>query len=55
MEALDFIDEVIFKSPENHLLLDPPYYAKGPGLLCNFYSHGDHKNLSKLYFTENEK
>lgn len=46
MEALDFIDEVILNTRKSFTFFDPPYYAKGPGLYTNFYSHGDHKNLS---------
>lgn len=46
MEALDFIDEVILKTKKSFTFFDPPYYGKGPGLYTNFYSHGDHVNLS---------
>lgn len=46
MEALDFIDEVILKTKKSFIFFDPPYYGKGPGLYTNFYSHGDHVNLS---------
>ncbi len=47
MEALDFIDEIILKTRKSFVFFDPPYYGKGPGLYTNFYSHGDHVNLSK--------
>ncbi len=47
MEALDFIDGVICKSRKSFIYFDPPYYGKGPGLYTNFYSHGDHQNLSR--------
>lgn len=47
MEALDFIDDIICKSRKSFIYFDPPYYSKGPGLYTNFYSHGDHQNLSR--------
>lgn len=46
LEALDFIDEVILKRRKAFIFFDPPYYNKGPCLYTNFYSHGDHVNLS---------
>lgn len=47
MEALDFIDNMILKTKKSFTFFDPPYYSKGPGLYTNFYSHGDHVNLSR--------
>lgn len=36
------------KLPKASLLnIDPPYYSKGPGLYCSFYTHDDHVALSK--------
>ena len=46
LEALDFIEEVILKKRKSFIFFDPPYYGKGPGLYTNFYTHGDHVNLS---------
>ena len=46
LEALDFIDEVILHTRKSFVFFDPPYYGKGPELYTNFYSHGDHVNLS---------
>ncbi len=46
LEALDFIEEVILKTRKSFVFFDPPYYGKGPGLYTNFYTHGDHENLS---------
>jgi len=47
LEALEFIDDVILKTKKSFTFFDPPYYSKGPGLYTNFYSHGDHVNLSR--------
>ena len=46
LEALDFIDDVILHTRKSFVFFDPPYYGKGPELYTNFYSHGDHVNLS---------
>ena len=46
LEALDFIDDVILHTRNSFVFFDPPYYGKGPELYTNFYSHGDHVNLS---------
>lgn len=46
LEALDFIDKVILHTRKSFVFFDPPYYGKGPELYTNFYSHGDHVNLS---------
>lgn len=46
LEALDFIDEVILHTRKSFVFFDPPYYGKGPELYTNFYTHGDHVNLS---------
>lgn len=46
MDAEKFIRLNISKTKNSFTFFDPPYYAKGPGLYTNFYSHGDHKNLS---------
>lgn len=46
MEALDFIESIILKKKKSFVFFDPPYYSKGPGLYTNFYTHGDHVNLS---------
>lgn len=48
LEALDFIEEVILKKKKTFIFFDPPYYGKGPGLYTNFYTHGDHVNLSNV-------
>lgn len=57
MEALNFIDTVILRRKKVFIFFDPPYYGKGPGLYTNFYSHGDHVNLSHevLHRLQNRK
>lgn len=46
LEALNFIDDVILHTRKSFVFFDPPYYGKGPELYTNFYTHGDHLNLS---------
>lgn len=48
LEALSFIDEVILKTRKSFTFFDPPYYNKGPELYTNFYTQGDHENLSRF-------
>ncbi len=54
MEAVNFIEEIILKTRYSFTFFDPPYYNKGPGLYTNFYTHGDHENLSR-YILKNMK
>lgn len=55
LEALDFIDNVILKTRSSFTFFDPPYYNKGHELYTNFYSHGDHVNLSRNILTKMSK
>ena len=52
MEALTFIEEVVVHTKKSFVLFDPPYYGRGPELYTNFYTHGDHLNLSKAILTK---
>lgn len=47
LEALEFIDNIILHTRKSFVFFDPPYYGKGPELYTNFYTHGDHVNLSR--------
>ncbi|OAJ73632.1 DNA methyltransferase [Brevibacillus sp. SKDU10] len=47
LDAMDFIHSEITKTRNSFTFFDPPYYKKGQGLYTNFYTHGDHENLSK--------
>lgn len=48
-DAIEFINKVVTKLPENSLTyLDPPYYVKGKGLYINHYDHQDHIEVSKV-------
>lgn len=49
LDAIDFINNVIAKLPDNSLTyLDPPYYVKGKGLYINHYNHEDHVEVSNV-------
>lgn len=52
MEALTFIEEVVVHTKKSFVFFDPPYYGRGPELYTNFYTHGDHLNLSKAILTK---
>ena len=52
MEALNFIEEVVLHTKKSFVFFDPPYYGRGPELYKNFYTHGDHLNLSKAILTK---
>src|SRR5690606_17797355 len=47
MDGLAFIEKMNKTKEEVFIYLDPPYYQKGADLYMNFYSHNDHKKLSK--------
>lgn len=48
LDAIDFIDDIVLKLPQNSLTyLDPPYYVKGKGLYENHYNHDDHLRIAK--------
>ncbi|HCZ9919712.1 DNA adenine methylase [Staphylococcus sp. EG-SA-6] len=51
LDAEVFIKTSITKTKDSFTFLDPPYYKKGPGLYTNFYSHENHKSLSKTIDT----
>lgn len=45
-DAVEFLKNVVAPLPKNTLVnLDPPYYAKGPGLYRNYFTHPDHVAL----------
>jgi DNA adenine methylase len=48
-DALTFLDSVpeVIVGSKGLVYLDPPYYAKGPDLYPNFYSHRDHRGIAK--------
>lgn len=49
LDAIEFINTVVIKLPENSLTyLDPPYYVKGKGLYINHYNHQDHVDVAKV-------
>ncbi|HHT3065074.1 MULTISPECIES: DNA adenine methylase [Klebsiella/Raoultella group] len=49
LDAIEFINNIITKLPENSITyLDPPYYVKGKGLYINHYNHEDHVNVAKV-------
>lgn len=49
LDAIEFINNVVIRLPENSLTyLDPPYYVKGKGLYINHYNHEDHVNVAKV-------
>lgn len=52
MEALTFIEEVVVHTKKSFVFFNPPYYGRGPELYTNFYTHGDHLNLSKAILTK---
>lgn len=49
LDAIEFINNVVIRLPENSLTyLDPPYYVKGKGLYINHYNHEDHVNVANV-------
>lgn len=49
LDAIEFINQVVTKLPENSLTyLDPPYYVKGKGLYVNHYKHQDHIDVAEV-------
>lgn len=49
LDAAAFIEHVLPTLPLQSLInLDPPYYAKGPELYSNHYSHQDHAALARF-------
>lgn len=46
-DAKEFIVRKIKKTKKSLTFFDPPYYAKGPELYTNFYTHEDHVELAK--------
>ena len=47
LDGMNFIKKLDNQKEEIFIYLDPPYYQKGANLYMNFYSHEDHKKLSK--------
>lgn len=47
LDGMNFIQKLDNQEEEIFIYLDPPYYQKGANLYMNFYSHEDHKKLSK--------
>jgi DNA adenine methylase len=51
-DAIQFIKNTISQLPQKSLVnLDPPYYVKGQALYQNFYTHKEHKGISKAIQT----
>lgn len=49
LDAIDFLQSCDKRlGPESLMVIDPPYYKKGPELYTRFYQDGDHVDLSEL-------
>jgi DNA adenine methylase len=46
--ASEFLREDLQEIDDAFVYLDPPYYAKGPGLYENFYAHDDHAEIARI-------
>lgn len=47
LDGIKFIQKIDKLKKEIFIYLDPPYLQKGANLYMNFYSHADHKKLSR--------